>query len=343
MALLERTSGARGQGNGPSPTGRSRRSLAARRERRERRWSPGPDLDRQRPSRSLLVALGLASATLMTLDLTAGGQALDPVRGVVADVVGPAEAGATALVSPVLAVPEFFRTHSSLRAEVAALEEENTALRAELGTVAFQRNRLAAYDELTATAEDLGYSLVPSRVVGWGPAQSFSSTVTIDAGTDAGVRPDMTVVSGAGLVGRVVSAGRTTATVLLIIDPASTVGARIGDTLDMGFLTGRGVVGDEGRLDLELVDRTAVPARADSVVTWGSDGGAPYVSGVPIGRVTRVYSSLRETSQRVVVDPHVDFGALDVVGVVVPTGTTSDRALVGPDGELSGEPTGAER
>jgi rod shape-determining protein MreC len=343
MALLERTSGARGQGNAPSPTGRSRRSLAARRERRERRWSPGPDLDRQRPSRSLLVALGLASATLMTLDLTAGGQALDPVRGVVADVVGPAEAGATALVSPVLAVPDFFRTHSSLRGEVAALEEENTALRAELGTVAFQRNRLAAYDELTATAEDLGYSLVPSRVVGWGPAQSFSSTVTIDAGTDAGVRPDMTVVSGAGLVGRVVSAGRTTATVLLIIDPASTVGARIGDTMDMGFLTGRGVVGDEGRLDLELVDRTAVPARADSVVTWGSDGGAPYVSGVPIGRVTRVYSSLRETSQRVVVDPHVDFGALDVVGVVVPTGTTSDRALVGPDGELSGESTGAER
>lgn len=334
MALLERATRDRSPGSSAGPLGR--RSLASRRERRERRWSPGPDLDRQRPSRSLLVALGLASATLMTLDLTAGGAALDPVRGVVADVVGPAEAGATALVSPVLAVPDFFRTHSSLRGEVAALEEENTALRAELGAAAFQRNRLAAYDELTATAEDLGYSLVPSRVVGWGPAQSFSSTVTIDAGTDAGVQPDMTVVSGAGLVGRVVSAGRTTATVLLITDPASTVGARIGDTMDMGFLTGRGVVGDEGRLDLELVDRTAVPARADSVVTWGSDGGAPYVSGVPIGRVTQVYSSLRETSQRVVVDPYVDFGALDVVGVVVPTGTTSDRALVGPDGDLTG-------
>ena len=171
-------------------------------------------------------------------------------------------------------------------------------------------------------------------MVGWGPAQSFSSTVTIDAGTDAGVRPDMTVVSGAGLVGRVVSAGRTTATVLLITDPSSTVGARVGDTMDMGFLRGRGVVGDEGRLDLELVDRTAVPARQDSVVTWGSDGGAPYVAGVPIGRVTHVYSSLRETAQRVVVDPYVDFGSLDVVGVVVPTGTVSDRALVGPDGEL---------
>ncbi len=338
MALLERT-GRDGSAapSGRRPRGRSLGSLTARRERRERRWHLGPDLDsQQRPSRSLLVALGLASATLMTLDLTADGAALDPVRGAVADVVGPAQAGASALVRPVVGVPDLLRTHSSLREEVAALEEENTALRAELGSAAFQRNRLAAYDELTAAAEDLGYSLVPSRVVGWGPAQSFSSTVTIDAGTDAGVRPDMTVVSGAGLVGRVVSAGRTSATVLLIIDPSSTVGARVGDTMDMGFLRGRGGVGADARLDLELVDRTAVPARQDSVVTWGSDGGAPYVAGVPIGRVTHVYSSLRETAQRVVLDPYVDFGSLDVVGVVVPTGTTSDRALVGADGELKG-------
>ncbi len=338
MALLERT-GRDGSAapSGRRPRGRSLGSLTARRERRERRWHLGPDLDRQqRPSRSLLVALGLASATLMTRDLTADGAALDPVRGAVADVVGPAQAGASALVRPVVGVPDLLRTHSSLREEVAALEEENTALRAELGSAAFQRNRLAAYDELTAAAEDLGYSLVPSRVVGWGPAQSVSSTVTSDAGTDAGVRPDMPVVSGAGLVGRVVSAGRTSATVLLIIDPSSTVGARVGDTMDMGFLRGRGVVGDDARLDLELVDRTAVPARQDSVVTWGSDGGAPYVAGVPIGRVTHVYSSLRETAQRVVLDPYVDFGSLDVVGVVVPTGTTSDRALVGADGELKG-------
>ena len=57
------------------------------------------------------------------------------------------------------------------------------------------------------------------------------------------------------------------------------------------------------------------------VVTWGSQGGAPYVTGVPVGRVTQVFSSLRQTSQRAVIEPFVDFGALDVVGVVVPSGT----------------------
>ena len=51
-------------------------------------------------------------------------------------------------------------------------------------------------------------------------------------------------------------------------------------------------------------------------MTWGSQDGAPYVSGVPVGRVDSVYSSVRETTQRAVIDPFVDFSALDLVGVV---------------------------
>ena len=56
----------------------------------------------------------------------------------------------------------------------------------------------------------------------------------------------------------------------------------------------------------------------DTVVTWGSEGGAPYVSGRAGRPGHRVYSSLRETSQRAVIEPFVDFGSLDLVGVVVP-------------------------
>ena len=77
-----------------------------------------------------------------------------------------------------------------------------------------------------------------------------------------------------------------------------------------------------------------MPAQHDTVVTWGSESGAPYVSGVPIGRVSSVYSSVRETSQRAVIEPFVDFGSLDLVGVVVPSGTSSDRAVVEADGSL---------
>lgn len=344
MALLDRVSPTRTPGTPRSDQpGRPRRtrSLMVRHDRRERRWGTapggGPHDEQQKPSRPLLVALLLACATVMTLDLSTGADSpLDPVRTGLADTMGPAQAGATALVRPFTSVGGWFQSNGSLRDEVASLESENSALRADLNTSAYDRNRLAEYDGLTSVASDLGYSLVPARVVGVGPAQSFSSTVTIDAGTDAGLAPDMTVVNNDGLVGRVLSAGRSSATVLLLVDQESTVGARVGDSMAMGFLSGRGALGEDGRLDLELVDTTSVPARADSVVTWGSDGGAPYLAGIPVGRVTKVYSSLRETSQRAVIDPYVDFGSLDLVGVVVPTGTRSDRGVIGADGEITG-------
>ena len=168
----------------------------------------------------------------------------------------------------------------------------------------------------------------------WGPSQSFSRTVTIDAGSDAGVTPDLTVLNNDGLVGRVLRVTRTTATVLLIVDADSVVGARVGRSMQVGLLHGRGVLGSDGRLDLELVDQSAVPAKGEAVVTWGSQSAGPYVSGVPVGRVTSVFTSVRESAQRAVIDPFVDFGALDLVGVVVPSGTTSDRSLIQADGTL---------
>ena len=300
---------------------------------RERRWRGISDLDqRGKPSRALLVALLLASASLITLDHSAG--ALEPARRAAGEVFGPVESATAAVVRPIAAIPDWFQTHDSMRAELSALEAENDELRSEVATSGYDRNRLEEYDGLTATAENLGLALVPARVVALGPSQSFSRTVTIDAGADAGLQPDQTVLNNDGLVGRVLRVTRTTATVLLVIDAGSVVGGRVGGSMEMGFLRGRGDLGDRGQLDLELVDQSEVPAKHDTVVTWGSDSGAPYVSGVPVGRVTAVFSSIRETSQRAVIEPFVDFGALDLVGVVVPSGTSSDRAVIEPDGTL---------
>jgi len=307
-----------------------------RTDRRDRRWRATARLDsRDRPSRAVLIALLLACATLITLDQQGGDDSpLDPARQAVGEVFGPVETATSATVRPFVAVPDWFRTHDSLRGEINQLEAENARLRAQSETSGYDRNRLEEYDGLTQAAGDLGYALVPARVVGIGPAQSFSQTVTIDAGSRAGVHPDMTVLNNDGLVGRVLRVTSTTATVLLIVDTESVVGGRVGESMEIGFLHGRGVLGSSGRLELELADATQVPNKHDTVVTWGSESGAPYVSGVPIGRVSSVYSSLRETSQRAVIEPFVDFGALDLVGVVVPDGTSSDRAVLGADGDL---------
>jgi rod shape-determining protein MreC len=161
-----------------------------------------------------------------------------------------------------------------------------------------------------------------------GPAQSFSRTVTIDAGTTSGVHPDMTVLNNDGLVGRVIRSDRSTATVLLIVDQESVVGGRLGSSMEVGFLRGRGRLGARGRLDLELVDNSVTPGKDDILVTWGSKNGVPYVSGIPIGRVKSVFSSPRQLSKQAVIDPLVDFSSLDLVGVVVSADARSDRTVI---------------
>ena len=287
-----------------------------------------------RPRRSLVVALVLACLTLMTLDHVDDGAVVDPMRRLAGEVLGPAESGLSRAVGPVVAVPDRVRSNGDLAARVDELERENDQLRAELGRTDYDRNRLSEYDDLTATAETIGYALVPARVVAIGPTQSFSRTVTIDAGSRAGLAPDMTVVNGRGLVGRVLRVTSRTATVLLIGDRDSTIGVRAGRSMKVGFLHGRGEVGEQARLDLELVDPSHVLAVGESVVTWGSQDGAPYVAGVPVGQVEAVSSSPRESAFRAVIVPYVDFSALDLVGVVVASGTSSDRAVIEVDGSL---------
>ncbi len=269
-----------------------------------------------------MVALLLACATLMVIDKAGGeGSPVATIREAVGEVVGPVQAGVATVVRPVAGVPGAFRTNDQLREDVAGLEAELAEKDAQLAKAGYDEQRLQRLDGLRALAGDIGYALVPARVIAIGSAQNFSSTVTIDAGSDAGLHPDMTVVAAEGLVGRITSVTSQTATVLLIVDDTSNVGGRIGANMELGFVHGNGTLGTDDRLEMELADRNVVPKVGQEIVTWGSQGGAPYVAGVPIGTVGKVFESVRETSYRAVVVPAVDFTALDLVGVVVPSGT----------------------
>ena len=301
-----------------------------RREGLNRRGSLEPR-DPRSPRRSTVVALVLACATLITLDQTAG--ALDPARRLVGEVFGPAESAVSTVTRQVTSIPGWFKTRSGMKDDISRLRTENARLEQQVRTSDYDRNRLAEYDGLTKAAENIGYAVVPTHVIAMGPAQSFHRTATIDAGSASGIKPDMTVVAAQGLVGRVLRVTSTTATVLLIVDGDSTVGGRASSSMKVGFVRGDGRLAG-GSLELQLVDQSATPATGDTVVTWGSTKDAPYVSGVPIGQVTSVYSSVRDSSKTAAVKPYVDFGALDLVGVVVPSGTTSDRAIIDADGTV---------
>lgn len=289
-------------------------------------------LERRTRSRTLPGLLVLAAVTMIAVDASAGEDSpLDPMRSAVGDVFGPVQSGMASAARPVTAVGDFFTTVSRLQDENAGLRELNARLQAKLRTTGVDRNRLAELETLRTVSAGSGLELVTASVVGVGPAQSFSRTVTIDAGTSDGVETDMTVLNADGLVGRVVRVDRTTASVLLVVDADSVVGARVGSSMELGFLAGDGGMSGTGRLLLTTIDSTVRADIGDTVVTWGSKDGAPYVAGVPVGRVELVQASARDSSTVATVAPFVDFSSLDLVSVVVGTHHRTDtQAFGGP-------------
>jgi rod shape-determining protein MreC len=285
-----------------------------------------------RRSRAVVGLLVLASLTLLTVDASSsqGSSPLDPLRSGVAAVFGPVERGATAAFAPVTDIPGYLSGVRDLRRRNDALEAANHALVQRLRVAhALQQPRADEIRGMSRFADASSLELVSAQVVALGPAQSFSRTVTIDAGTSSGVVPDLTVVNADGLVGRVIAATRSTATVLLIIDAKSTVGGRLGASMELGFLEGDGDVSDNGSLQLSLVDHLVSARVGDPVVSWGSRGGSPYVAGVPIGQVVSVRSSPAELTQTATIRPYVNFSSLDLVGVVTSSHTASTQLAQG--------------
>jgi rod shape-determining protein MreC len=279
----------------------------------------------------VLALLILASFALITLDARRSPSSpVEPLRTAAAAVFGPLESGATSAVEPVQSLRDRFGEMDRLTKENERLEAENGALNSQLRTNEYARRRAAELDRMLKVAGLGGYTITPARVIAIGAAQSFSRTVTIDAGTADGVRADMTVLNGDGLVGRVVRAGPDSATVLLITDAGSTVGGRLESTSSLGFVTGDGDVGSGAALEFRLVDLRAKPAVGDRLVTWGSRGNAPYVAGVPIGEVVSAGPAQGTFGSTAVVRPYVDATRLDTVGVVVGPPARNPRDAVLP-------------
>jgi rod shape-determining protein MreC len=281
-----------------------------------------------RRTRLLLALLLVTSIALITVDYRGGDSSpLERLRSLAASVFGPVEEAASTIASPIGGAVDDLGHLGGGQDRVKELTRENQQLRQRLRTSELDRNRAAELDRLLRVAGAGRYRVVPAQVIAIGAAQSFSWTVTIDAGTRDGVEPDMTVLNGDGLVGRVKTVGPSTATVLLAVDPESSVGVRLESTMEVGFTTGHGAHHD---LDLQLLDGQSTVERGDRLVTFGSQGDMPYVPGVPVGSVVSVTGTPGSQTRSATVSPYVDFTSLDLVGVVVQPPRADPRDAVLP-------------
>ncbi|WP_406371805.1 rod shape-determining protein MreC [Streptomyces sp. NBC_00647] len=280
-----------------------------------------------RESRLLLVLLIAIAFALITVDIRGGQDSpVDGARQAAATVFGPIENGVSSAVDPVGNAISAVRDSSTRHDRVAQLEHDNAALKAKLGSDDRNRSRLKQLDKMIKVAGEGQYGIKGAEVIAIGAAQGFSWTVTIDVGAHDGIKRDMTVLNGAGLVGRVTTVGPDTATVLLANDPDFTVGTRMESTDELGFASGQG----DRPLRVELLNAKAKIKKGDRLVTFGSQADKPFVPGVPVGVVSRVDPSGGDLTRTIYVRPYVSFTKLDIVGVVVAAPKSDPRDTVLP-------------
>jgi len=263
-----------------------------------------------RRTRAILGLLLLTSLTLVVLSLRGGGGG---ARASASGFFAPVENAASAVVRPVRNFLASISTLGTKDQQIADLQKQIDALQQQVNTTEYDRNRAQELNDLLHLAGAGQYKTQFAQVIAIGPAQGFAWTVTIDVGSRQGIKLDQTVINGKGLVGRIVATTSTTATVALLVDATSTVGARVESSMQVGFLNG---TGDPHSLELQLLDPFAPVAVGDRLVSYGIKGGA-YVPGVPLGTITSVEGTPGQLTRVAKVDPYVDATSLDVVGVVV--------------------------
>jgi len=268
---------------------------------------------RSHRTRFVLLLLVLSSVTLITVGYRGGraSSALESVRGAARDAFSPLQRATDSVLRP---VGDFFEGtihYGDLKAENAHLRDENGRLQGQV-VAADQANRdlatVSALDHITFVGN---IPRVDARVID-ASSSNFQLTIEIDKGRDEGVDKDMPVVAGAGLVGKVLEASRTRATVLLLDDTQFAVGVRDVATQDVAVAAGQG----DGRpLDVENVPSSVKLSAGDTLVTSGV-GNSTYPGGIPVGTVASATTPNGALAQVVTVKPAVDLGRVEFVSVL---------------------------
>ena len=272
------------------------------------------DTRRTRLVLGVLLILAIVLITFSYRDSNSG--TMTRMRGAGSSVFGPVERVTAAVVRPVSGFFDSVFGSPSSQGKIQALQRQNQKLAAELSAAQLNKADAAELSRLLRVAGAGGYRVVAANVIAVG--QGYEDTITIDSGSRDGIQVDQTVLDGDGLVGRVTQVGSSTSTVLLAADASSSVGARLEGSNEIGVVSGSGKTLTHGAtLRLQMLDANVPLQAGQRIVTFGSQGGRPFVPGVPIGVISQVTNSAGSLTRTAIVRPYVNFTALQVVGVVV--------------------------
>jgi rod shape-determining protein MreC len=178
---------------------------------------------------------------------------------------------------------------------------------AELREDALQGQRLQG---VLKFSENYAYQTLAAQVIGTSGMMQ-SRLILLDKGTDAGLKPDMAVITADGIVGKVRDVFPHTAQVLMINDQTSGAGVILETTRIRGILRGNAFA--QPQVINILADNRIQPG--EHVLTAGGDQIFPR--GLPVGVVEKVNRDTERGSFiNVVIKPAADLQHLDEVLVI---------------------------
>lgn len=202
------------------------------------------------------------------------------------------------------------RENDHLRQQVLDLEGQLAAERA-------RGAKITSLEEALALQKTVVAPTVAARVIAGNPIPGVM-TVSLDRGTADNVRPNMSVINGRGVVGRVIAnPSKSACAVQLLIDRTAAAGATLEASGANGLVAGGFT---DGNLRMTLVSSAVTIAVGERVMTSGQDG--IYPAGFTIGRVVQINGTGK--NREIVIEPAVDFARLDVVLIVLATPPIAD-------------------
>jgi rod shape-determining protein MreC len=194
--------------------------------------------------------------------------------------------------------------NARLRRELAARDQELFRLRAMVAQAERERLLVAAAPALPGVLTSAPVLLVERR--------AGVQSALVGAGSRDRAVSGSPIAVPEGLVGRIVSVGRTVSRAQLLTDASAAAGARVSRTGELAVVRGDG----GGGLRLNNVPITSSIRAGDVIESAGIDG--IYPRGVPIGRVESVARG-HSLFLEIRVIPSADFSRLTDVLVLAPS------------------------
>lgn len=199
--------------------------------------------------------------------------------------------------------------NSQLTQRNVLLEQQVRALNDSIAHLTHSQE--TAVERLARMTPFQGCKLLPAQVV-TNTVNRYNNLITLDKGAADGVKRDMGVVCGMGVVGIVYLVSEHYSIVIPVLNGHSNISCTIQGRGYFGYLRWRG--GSSQLAYLEDVPRHAHFKLGDYVVTSGYSSVFP--SGVMVGKVLHVFNSADGLSYRVQVKLSTDFARLRDVCLV---------------------------